>query len=145
MTKRRMMLAGTVLLLAVACQGCGGSGGGGAATGGAGEAPTSVSGGAPSGSGVSTPSGENTPGSGGVVVPAGVAKLSWNPPQEGAAGFKVYYGTASGSYGSVLDVGMVQGYTVSGLAPGTYYFSVTTYDATGYESPRSNEVSKTIN
>jgi len=77
-------------------------------------------------------------------VSSGVARLSWNPPQEGAAGFKVYYGTASGSYGTTLDVGLAQGYTVTGLAPGTYYFTVTTYDATGYESPRSNEVSKVV-
>jgi len=73
-----------------------------------------------------------------------VAKLSWNATQEGAVGYKVYYGTAPGSYATTVDVGLVQSYSLSGLPPGTYYFAVTAYDASGYESPLSNEASKTI-
>ncbi|GFO69094.1 hypothetical protein GMLC_26730 [Geomonas limicola] len=136
-------MAGTALILALACQGCGG--GGGATASGSGEVTSSVSTGASNGSATGTSSTATAPAAGGATQQSGVAKLSWNPPQEGAAGFKVYYGSAPGSYGTVLDVGLVQGYTVSGLAPGTYYFCVTTYDATGYESPRSNELYKTIN
>jgi len=75
---------------------------------------------------------------------SGVARLSWDPALAGAAGFKVYYGTSSGSYSTSINVGLVPGYSVSGLAPGTYYFAVTAYDASGNESLYSNEARKTI-
>ncbi len=78
--------------------------------------------------------------------------LSWDPPTTNAdgtpltdlAGYKVYYGNASGNYTSNLDVGNVTTYTVTGLQPGTYYFAVTAYDTSGNESDFSNEVSTTI-
>jgi hypothetical protein len=59
------------------------------------------------------------------------------------AGYKVYYGTASGNYTMVIDAGNVTSYDVSGLAAGTYYFVVTAYDTVGSESPYSNEVMRT--
>ncbi|MBI5198088.1 MAG: hypothetical protein HZA19_05700 [Nitrospirae bacterium] len=86
-------------------------------------------------------------------VYAGEAILSWEPPATNAdgtpltdlAGYKVYYGTASGSYGDFVDAGNVITYTVSNL-PETvaYYFAVTAYNTTGNESGYSNEASKTI-
>jgi hypothetical protein len=79
----------------------------------------------------------------GGVVPTGVAKLSWNPPAD-AIGVKIHYGTSPGSYSNTIDVGMVSSYSLNGLPAGTYYFVVTAYDAGGYESLYSNEVSKTI-
>lgn len=55
-------------------------------------------------------------------------------------GFKIYYGTSSGSYSNVTDVGNVTSYTVANLSTGTYYFAVTAYDTAGVESAYSNEV-----
>ena len=87
--------------------------------------------------------GETTP-STGETTSTGTAKLSWDPPQEGVAGFKVYYGTSPGTYTGSIDVGMTPSYTVSGLSSGSYYFAVTATDSSGNESGFSNEVSKTI-
>ena len=42
--------------------------------------------------------------------------LDWNPPESGSvAGYNVYFGTASRTYGATLDVGNVLTCTVSGL------------------------------
>lgn len=76
---------------------------------------------------------------------AGDAVLSWNPDMDPTlAGYKVYYGTASGHYGIPVDVGIQTTYMVTGLGFGTYYFTVTAYDSSGIESSYSNEVSKTF-
>jgi hypothetical protein len=82
----------------------------------------------------------------------GMASLTWfapttntdGTPLSDLAGFKIYYGTAPGVYGTPLDVGNTNTYTISGLSPGTYYFAVTAYDASGSESERSGEASKVI-
>jgi hypothetical protein len=81
------------------------------------------------------------------------ATLYWDQPKGPnievipVAGYRIYYGTASGSYlqpfGQGLNAGKVTSYTVQGLTSGTYYFSVTTYVG-GQESPYSNEVFKDI-
>jgi len=83
-----------------------------------------------------------------------VAKLSWDSPTTNAdetslddlAGYKIYYGTSSGSYTEMIEITNPQktDYTLENLAPGTYYFVATAYDTAGYESDYSNEVSKTI-
>jgi hypothetical protein len=39
---------------------------------------------------------------------------------------------------------MTTTYTLTGLAPGSYYFAATAYDGSGSESIHSNEVSKLI-
>ncbi|MEK6578901.1 MAG: fibronectin type III domain-containing protein [Bdellovibrionota bacterium] len=80
------------------------------------------------------------------VTGGGSATLNWDAGTEAAlAGYKVYYGTASGAYGPPVDAGKNTTYTISGLSSGkTYFFSITAYDAMGTESPRSNEVSKVI-
>ena len=90
-------------------------------------------------------------GSGGGVAPTGVAKLSWAAPTNsdgtpftGFAGFKVYYGMSPGTYSNSINVGMTTSYSVNGLAPGTYYFTVTIFDSSGNESSFSNEASKTV-
>ena len=74
------------------------------------------------------------------------ATLTWNADAStGLAGYKVYLGTASGVYGTSINVGNVNSYVVSNLALGTtYYFVVTAYSTSGSESPPSNEVSKSI-
>ncbi len=84
---------------------------------------------------------------------AGEATLSWNPPTTNTdgttlidlAGYRVYYGTSSGNYSQVINVGNVTIYTVNNLTEGvTYYFAVTAYNTFRNESEYSNEVSKTI-
>src|SRR3972149_9105766 len=84
---------------------------------------------------------------------AGEAILTWDPPTTNTdetpltdlAGYKVYYGTTSGNYTTVIDVGNVTTNTVTNLTNNvTYYFATTAYDTSGNESGYSNEVSKTI-
>ena len=71
--------------------------------------------------------------------------LAWDPNSEtDLAGYKVYYGTASGVYGAPITLGKTTTHTVTGLAPGTYYFAVTAYNTAGLESGFSNEVFTTI-
>jgi hypothetical protein len=79
--------------------------------------------------------------------------LSWDPPTENSdgtplsdlAGYKIYYGTSSGNYTTVVDVMNATIYTIKNLPEGfTYYFAVTAYDIYGNESEFSNEVSKII-
>jgi len=120
-----------LFVMVISLAGCGGGGGG-----------TTVSADNSSSSSVNG----STEGAGSVAS-KGVIKLSWNPPQPetGIVGYKVYYGTSSGTYTSSINVGMTPSYTVSGLAPGTYYFAVTAIYAPGNEeSICSNEASQTI-
>lgn len=73
--------------------------------------------------------------------------LAWDPvTSTGLTGYKVYVGTAPGSYGTPVDVGNVTLSPVNGLFVGmTYYFVVTAYNSDGTESLPSVEVSTTIN
>lgn len=59
-------------------------------------------------------------------------------------GYKVNYGSAPGSYQMSLNVGNQTTYTVTGLGSGTFYFSVTAYNAAGAQSSFSNEVSRIL-
>lgn len=69
--------------------------------------------------------------------------LAWDPsPDPTVAGYRLYYGVASGTYTNVIDAGNRTSATASNLVFGvTYYFAVTAYDASGVESLPSNEVS----
>ncbi len=69
--------------------------------------------------------------------------VSWNANGEAdLAGYRIYYGTRSGQYAEVVDVGNVTSHRLQGLQTGeTYYFVVTAYDTAGNESPPSREVS----
>jgi cytolysin (calcineurin-like family phosphatase) len=79
---------------------------------------------------------------------AGTASLTWNTSTESdLAGYKVYRGTASGTYGAPLATlpKTTASYTTTGLQTGTtYFFAITSYDSSGNESTFSNEVSKSI-
>jgi len=73
------------------------------------------------------------------------ATLGWDTVTA-ASGYRLYYGTAPGTYeqlaGQGLDVADCTTYTVTGLGSGTvYYFAVTAYNGVA-ESSYSNEVSK---
>jgi len=72
--------------------------------------------------------------------------LAWDAnTSAGIAGYEVYYGTSSGDYQSVINVGNTTTYTVSNLQSGlTYYFAVTDCDTSGDQSGYSNEVSYTV-
>lgn len=73
--------------------------------------------------------------------------VAWDPvTSTGLAGYKVYVGTAPGTYGTPIDVGNVTSSSVNSLLIGTtYYFFVTAYNTDGLESLPSTEVSRTIN
>jgi len=88
------------------------------------------------------------PGSGGSAF------LNWTPVTtdtagnalSGLAGYEIHYGTDS-AMSNVIPVNDPQqtSYTVSGLAPGTWYFSVNAKTNSGVEGLPSNIVPKTIN
>ena len=73
----------------------------------------------------------------------------WRPIRElDLAGYKVYVGTASGTYsfpGSAFVTGQVTSYTLSNLPKGqTYFFAISAYDNAGNESALSAELSKSL-
>ncbi len=72
--------------------------------------------------------------------------LAWDPDNvSDLAGYKIYYGTASGNYQGNIDVGNVTTYTLNGLTIGTtYYVAATAYTVSGLESSFSNEVMYTV-
>jgi hypothetical protein len=72
--------------------------------------------------------------------------LTWNPSiSPGIAGYRLYYGTSSGSYPQIINVGNTTTITVPNLAAGqTYYFVVTAYNTLGIESAPSNQTSVTV-
>ena len=72
--------------------------------------------------------------------------LAWDANTESdLAGYKLYYGNASGAYQNNVDVGNVTTYTVKDLTDGTWYFVVTAYDTADNESGFSNEVNSELN
>ena len=75
-------------------------------------------------------------------------KLTWNPSiSTNVVSYNVYYGTASGVYGSSISVAGAASTnaTVTGLVQGTtYYFAATAVDALGNQSPYSNETSYSV-
>lgn len=77
---------------------------------------------------------------------SGSAVLRWDPvTAPNLAGYHVHYGTMSGNYSEVVDVGLVTTFEVTSLKRGTsYYFAATAYDASGNSSFYSNEVIKDI-
>ena len=74
---------------------------------------------------------------------AATVLVSWNAnTEEDLAGYKVYYGTQSGQYGTPIDVGNTTSYQGSVPDDGaTYYVAVTAYDTSGNESDFSEETS----
>ncbi|MHB8893999.1 MAG: choice-of-anchor D domain-containing protein [Candidatus Geothermincolia bacterium] len=85
-------------------------------------------------------------GAGVGTAAAGSVVLAWDANTEpDVSGYKLYYGTASGTYGTPINVLNVLTYTVLNLTDGqTYYFAVTAYDTFGNESGYSNEVIYTV-
>ena len=71
--------------------------------------------------------------------------LGWDAGGDtNVAGYKIYSGTVSHHYTSVVTVGNVTQATITGLVPGqTYYYAATTVATGGIESDFSNETSYT--
>lgn len=72
--------------------------------------------------------------------------LAWDPDSiSDLAGYKIYYGTASGNYQTNIDVGNTTSFTLTNLTIGTtYYAAATAYTLSGLESSFSNEVAYTV-
>lgn len=89
-----------------------------------------------------------------VATATGSVTLSWTPPTQNTdgsplnnlAGYKIYWGTSAGSYANSVTIANpgIATYVVSQLTPATWYFVVTAYSATGFESGYSNAASKTV-
>jgi len=85
---------------------------------------------------------------------SGSATLSWVAPTTNTdgspltdlAGFVINYGTSSTNLNQQVTVSSATatGYTVTGLATGTWYFTVYAYTSVGTQSSPSNVASKTI-
>ena len=78
--------------------------------------------------------------------------IRWQPTA-GADGYVIHWGTASGSYGHALDVGVptasgsddVVSFLLDGVeTPATIYIALTSYDAAGAMSRFSNELSAVV-
>ena len=92
----------------------------------------------------------------GLAETTASASLSWEIPTsrtDGSPlvvneieGYRIYMGSSSEDLGMVVDLNdyTVTRYSVTGLSSGSYYFSVTTYDTDGNESPFSNIVMKEV-
>lgn len=87
-------------------------------------------------------------------VSSGSATLSWAAPTQNTdgspltnlAGFRIYYGTNSGSLSQTVQIanpGLLT-YMVQNLSPATWFFAVKAYNSSGVESSMSNTASKTI-
>ena len=75
----------------------------------------------------------------------GNAMMSWDAnTEDDLAGYNLYHGTSTGAYGSPTSLGLVTSHTVTGLQPGSHYFTVTAYDYAGNESAPTTEVSTTV-
>lgn len=82
------------------------------------------------------------------------ATLSWTAPTQNTddsaltnlAGYRIHYGTSAGVLSQTIQINNagLTTYVIDDLAPGTYYFAVRAFTASGTESELSNVVSKTI-
>lgn len=79
----------------------------------------------------------------GVPTATNTRPLYW-AAVSGAAGYHVGYGTVSGTYGTIVDVGNVTTYTLT-LTNGTYYVVVRPYDSAGTPGAWSSELTFVAN
>jgi fibronectin type 3 domain-containing protein len=73
---------------------------------------------------------------------ADTIKIAWDAnTEEDLAGYKVYYGTSTGNYGTPIELGKVTEYDITGLNSNTvYYIALTAYDSVNNESEKSDEL-----
>ena len=74
----------------------------------------------------------------------GALLLGWQPNTESdLAGYKVYFGRATGSYtgfGSPVDVGNTTNYEINLADTGSWFIAITAYDTGDNESGFSSEI-----
>jgi hypothetical protein len=77
-----------------------------------------------------------------TVIPSNSAALEWNPnPEPDITGYKVYIGSVSGTYATVINVVGAAWTTLPSVPLGsTLYLAVSAYNTSGLESPRSAEL-----
>jgi len=88
------------------------------------------------------------------AVATGSVTLTWSAPTQNTdgsplldlSGYKIYWGTASGSYENSVTLNNpgLTTYVVENLTGGTYYFAATAINSSGVESSLSNEASKAV-
>jgi hypothetical protein len=82
---------------------------------------------------------------GAATLSAADVSLAWDASTSAnISGYKVYVGTASGTYGTSFTIGNQTTYTVTGLTAGKYYFAIKAFNTSGTESAYSNEVNTTV-
>ena len=75
------------------------------------------------------------------TLQAATVTATWNPnPESNIAGYKLSYGTQSGVYTNVVDVGNVTSWPVTLAGPQRYYFAVQAYNTSSLLSPYSTEI-----
>ena len=109
-------------------------------------------------SGCGTPGGDDSGNRGSTISAApagnGSALLSWMPPSDNTdgsnlvdlAGYRIYYGTTSGSYSETVDLNTpgVSSFLVENLGDAEWFFVMTAYTSSGIESAYTPEVSAVI-
>jgi hypothetical protein len=82
---------------------------------------------------------------GAADVEAPAVSLTWNPnPEANLAGYKLHFGTSSGSYPVVVDLGAVPNAPLPPMILGqTYYVALSAYDTEGRNGPLSEELTVT--
>ncbi|MBF0274912.1 MAG: hypothetical protein HQK84_06745, partial [Nitrospinae bacterium] len=91
-------------------------------------------------SSLSAPTGFSASASGSTVT------ISWSAGT-GASGYKIYYGTSSGTYlnaSSGVNLGNRTSFTFNNIPAGTYYLALKSYDSSGNLSSYSSEASVTV-
>lgn len=88
-------------------------------------------------------------GGGDAAGGGGSATLQWTAPADSrVVGYRVYFGTTTRTYEQAPGKGIEtadSSFTATGLTQGvTYYFAVTSFDASGAESAYSEEATKLV-
>jgi hypothetical protein len=89
-----------------------------------------------------------------VATAAGSLSLTWTPPTQSADGsslndlasYRIRWGTQTGDHPNLQEVNNpgIASTVIDGLAPGSYYFTVSAVDSSDNESQASNEASGAV-
>lgn len=89
-----------------------------------------------------------------VATATGSLALTWTPPSQSADGstlsdlasYRIRWGTQTGDHPNVLDINNpgLASYVIDGLAPASYFLTISAVDNSNNESQPSNEASGTV-